>query len=68
MSVPVLVVMDYAIALMARSIQASQLLRAAQAEGREVSDPEWAAVLEADDAARSKLAAEIAAAKEREIR
>ena len=63
MSVPVLVVMDYAIALATRAIQASQLVRAAQAEGREVSDEEWATLLGADDAAQQRLVDEIAKAK-----
>lgn len=64
MSVPVLVVMDYAIAALARGIQASQLVRAAQAEGRDISDGEWASVLGADDAARQRLVDEIAKAKQ----
>lgn len=64
MSVPVLVVMDYAIALATRAIQASQLVRAAQTEGREVSDEEWGALLGADDAARQRLVDKIAKAKQ----
>lgn len=59
-----LVALDLAIALLTRGLQISQLVKAAQAEGRDTLTPEeWAAVTEPDDAARARLVEAIEKAK-----
>lgn len=60
----ILVLVDLMIAASQRFAALSSIYRSMREEGRtELTDAEWAAVLEADDAADAKLAAEVAKAK-----
>ena len=53
------------LALLARSSEISMLIAKARGEGRETFTPEeWATIISADDAARERLVALIAAARQ----
>jgi len=56
--------LELLLALLARSSEISALIAKANGEGRETFTPdEWATIIAADDAARERLAALIAAAR-----
>jgi hypothetical protein len=60
----ILVLVDLMIAASQRFAALSSIYRSMREEGRtELTDAEWQAVLEADDAADTKRAAEVAKAK-----
>ena len=59
----VLAAIDLLLALLDRAAAISAKIAAAQAEGRPLSDAEWAAIVADDDEARLDLVAAIAKAK-----
>lgn len=63
----VLAGIDLAIQLITRGLQISQMVSAAQAQGRtEFTPEEWASILEVNAEARARLEAAVAAARVRE--
>jgi RNA:NAD 2'-phosphotransferase (TPT1/KptA family) len=59
-----LVALDLVISLMVRAQQIADLIRQAQAQGRNLTDQELDAIVAENDAARARLAAAIARARE----